>query len=170
MSGEHAKKFGGPNISNCRVHAHPSVRLMRGHLSGWYASIRWAPKKVPIGITCQPCIWAYACNTRREVGGSLRRGWHLYRRGIKEVEWEICPNEPQMRRFLLTDPRIKKTIYSTKNIIITCNTKVLGLYIYIYIYHVSYIIYIIYYIIKVEFRSHGCTKWLHHIAEIFLDF
>ena len=28
---------------------------------------------------------------------------------------------------------------------------------------------IIYYIIKVGFRSHGCTKWLHQIVEILLD-
>ena len=30
-------------------------------------------------------------------------------------------------------------------------------------------IYVIYYIIKVGPKSHGCDKWFHQIAKIFLD-
>ena len=39
-------------------------------------------------------------------------------------------------------------------------------YIYIYIYRHTHT----HYIIKVGLRSHGCTKWLHYIVEIFWDF
>ena len=34
----------------------------------------------------------------------------------------------------------------------------------------SLYIYIIYYIIKVGFKSCSCAKWFYQIAEIFLDF
>ena len=37
------------------------------------------------------------------------------------------------------------------------------------VYHIIYI-YIIYYIIKVGFKSYGCAKWFHQNAEIFIDF
>ena len=29
---------------------------------------------------------------------------------------------------------------------------------------------IIYYIIKIGFKRHGCAKWFHQIANLFLDF
>ena len=38
-----------------------------------------------------------------------------------------------------------------------------GFSLYIYIY-------IIYYIIKIGFKSRSCAKWFYQIAEIFLDF
>ena len=37
------------------------------------------------------------------------------------------------------------------------------------VYHIIYI-YIIYYIIKVGFKSYGCAKWFHQNVEIFIDF